>query len=71
MKTKSKFYVVFKRRYEKDILAGDAYIIEATTERLARKEARELLKARFFNFDIPKIAWVDNLSEENIEKQAS
>lgn len=57
-----KFKVVFKRKGEKEIIAGDAYIIEATTERKARKETRELLKARFFG-DPPKIAWVDVIED--------
>ena len=58
--TNKRFKVVFKRKGEKDIIVGDAYIIEAKNERQARKETRELLRARFFGTP-PKIAWVDEI----------
>ena len=58
-----KFRVVFKRKGYKDILAGDAYIIEAKNVRIAKKEVKELLRNRFFSCEVPKIAYIDQIIE--------
>jgi hypothetical protein len=60
-----KYKVVFKRKGEKDIFAGDAYIIDdAKNEKDARRQTRVLLKQRFSSFDLPRIAWVDEYKDE-------
>jgi predicted kinase len=58
----NKYQIFYKHRGEKDVLAGNSYIIEATTERKARKKVRELYKNTHFG-NLPKIAWIDMLEE--------
>jgi len=59
------YYVVFKRKGEKELSPSDYYIINSIDEKTARKEARELLKLNFFDSNIPKIARVDVIEEKN------
>lgn len=58
-----KFHVVFRRKGEKEIIAGDGYIVDQPTEAKARQEVRQLLKHRFFSTEVPKIAWVNIIKE--------
>lgn len=58
----NKYQIFYKNCGEKEVFAGNSYIIEAITERKARKEMRELYKNTHFGA-LPKIAWIDILEE--------
>lgn len=56
------FSIAVKRKEFKGIiLAGDVYTIEATSERLARKQLNQILKTMYM-LDIPRIAYVEEKS---------
>jgi hypothetical protein len=63
MTASRQFRVVYRHRGQREPAAGASLVIPAASEREARRLARLQFRAMFFNSDMPRIAWVDDVTD--------